>query len=162
MINIGGKLTAKTMEGILAESNEIAYHEEDKSLNGNTVADKLTNLSKQFHERQQEWKFYGIAIDSKRGVLKIGGNMYKLISYEGEAEFDEYIDTSAFVDNVNKIDNPEYQMVITDADNKVLYAKYADGTETDIDLSGYTIINPTTGEMADLTKIINVLKRVNN
>ena len=84
--------------------------------------------------------------------------MYKLISYEGDAEFDEYIDASVFVSGTTEIDNPEYQSVISDNEDKVLYGKYVDGTETDIDLTGCTMVDPTTGKTVKLQLIINQLK----
>ena len=70
--------------------------------------------------------------------------MCKLISYEGDAESDEYVDATVFVASTETIENPEFQSVITDADEKVLYGVYADGTETDIDLTGLRITNPDT------------------
>jgi hypothetical protein len=46
MINLADKLTAKTVEHLVANSNEIAYSEGDTSTreNKDTVADKLTQL----------------------------------------------------------------------------------------------------------------------
>ena len=93
--------------------------------------DELTNLALKTDTTKKEFDFFGIGIDSERGVLRIGGKMYKLISYEGDAEFDEYIDASVFVSGTTEIDNPEYQSVISDNEDKVLYGKYVDGTETD-------------------------------
>ena len=84
--------------------------------------------------------------------------MYKLISYEGDAEFDEYIDETIFVASTETVDNPEFQSVITDADEKVLYGVYADGTETDIDLTGLRIVNPETGAEVKVQLVVNDLK----
>ena len=84
--------------------------------------------------------------------------MYKLISYEGEAEFDEYVDATVFVASTETVDNPEFQSVITDADEKILYGVYADGTETDIDLTGLRIVNPETGEEVRVQLVVNNLK----
>jgi uncharacterized membrane protein len=46
MINLADQVTAKTVEHIVANSNEIAYTEGDTSTrtNKDTVADKLTQL----------------------------------------------------------------------------------------------------------------------
>ena len=120
--------------------------------------DELTNLAQNADTTKKEFEFFGIGIDSERGVLRIGGKMYKLISYEGDAEFDEYIDASVFVSGTTEIDNPEYQSVISDNEDKVLYGKYVDGTETDIDLTDYTMVDPTTGKIVKLQLIINQLK----
>ena len=84
--------------------------------------------------------------------------MYKLISYEGDAEFDEYIDATVFVASTETIDNPEFQSVITDEDEKVLYGVYTDGTETDIDLTGLRITNPETGGEVKVQLVVNDLK----
>ena len=87
--------------------------------------------------------------------------MYKLISYEGDAEFDEYIDATVFVGSTETIDNPEFQSVITDSENKVLYGVYADGTETNIDLTGLRITNPETGVEVKVQLVVNEIKKVN-
>lgn len=158
MINLSDKLTAKTIDHVVADSHEIEYEKGKTTTKGNTVADELTNLAQQVHNQHQQWQFYDIAIDSDRGVLRIGGNMYKLISYEGEADFDEYFDASVFVSGTTEINNPEYQSVILDNEDKVLYGKYVDDTETDIDLTGYTMVDPTTGKTVKLQLIINQLK----
>ena len=84
--------------------------------------------------------------------------MYKLISYEGDAEFDEYVDATVFVASTETIDNPEFQSVITDSDDKVLYGVYADGTEAKIDLSGLRITNPETGAEVKVQLVVNDLK----
>ena len=84
--------------------------------------------------------------------------MYKLISYEGDAEFDEYVDATVFVASTETIENPEFQSVITDADEKILYGVYADGTETDIDLTGLRITNPETGTEVKVQLVVNDLK----
>ena len=84
--------------------------------------------------------------------------MYKLISYEGDAEFDEYIDATVFVASTETIDNPEFQSVIIDAEEKVLYGVYADGTETNIDLTGLRITNPETGAEVKVQLVVNDLK----
>ena len=87
--------------------------------------------------------------------------MYKLISYEGDAEFDEYVDATVFVASTETIDNPEFQSVITDADEKILYGVYADGTETDIDLTGLRIVNPETGAEVKVQQVVNEIKKAN-
>lgn len=87
--------------------------------------------------------------------------MYNLISYEGDAEFDEYIDATVFVGSTETFENPEFQSVITDADEKVLYGVYTDGTETDIDLTGLRITNPETGDEVKLQIVVDELKNVN-
>ena len=84
--------------------------------------------------------------------------MYKLISYEGDAEFDEYIDATVFVASTETIDNPEFQSVITDSEDKVLYGVYTDGTETDIDLTGMKVVNPETGAEVKVQLVIDDLK----
>ena len=84
--------------------------------------------------------------------------MYKLISYEGDAEFDEYVDATIFVASNETIDNPEFQSVITDSEDKVLYGVYTDGTETDIDLTGMKVVNPETGAEVKLQLVVNDLK----
>ena len=87
--------------------------------------------------------------------------MYKLISYEGDAEFDEYIDATVFVASTETIENPEFQSVITDSENKLLYGLRVDGTETDIDLTGLRIINPETGNEVKVQLVVNEIKKVN-
>ena len=122
---------------------------------------ELTNLALKTDTAKKEFEFFGIGIDSERGVLRIGGKMYKLISYEGDAEFDEYIDATVFVASTETIDNPEFQSVITDAEEKILYGVYTDGTETDIDLTGMKVINPNTGNEVKLQQVIDEIKKVN-
>ena len=119
---------------------------------------ELTNLARKTDTAKKEFEFLGIGIDSERGVLRIGGKMYKLISYEGDAEFDEYIDATVFVASTETIENSEFQSVITDADEKVLYGVYADGTETDIDLTGMKVVNPETGNEVRLQLVVDDLK----
>ena len=87
--------------------------------------------------------------------------MYKLISYEGDAEFDEYVDATVFVASTETVDNPEFQSVITDSEDKVLYGVYTDGTETDIDLTGLRITNPETGVEVKVQLVVNEIKKVN-
>ena len=87
--------------------------------------------------------------------------MYKLISYEGEAEFDEYVDATVFVASTETVENPEFQSVITDSEDKVLYGLRVDGTETDIDLTGLRIVNPETGDEVKVQQIVNEIKKVN-
>ena len=119
---------------------------------------ELTNLALKADTTKKEFDFFGIGIDSERGVLRIGGKMYKLISYEGYAEFDEYIDATVFVASTETIDNSEFQSVITDSDDKVLYGLRVDGTETDIDLTGLRITNPETGAEVKVQLVVNDLK----
>ena len=123
--------------------------------------DELTNLARKTDTTKKEFDFFGIGIDSERGVLRIGGKMYKLISYEGDAEFEEYVDATVFVASTETVENPEFQSVITDADEKVLYGVYTDGTETDIDLTGLRITNPETGVEIKLQKEVDEIKKVN-
>ena len=122
---------------------------------------ELTNLAQKADTTKKEFDFLGIGIDSERGVLRIGGKMYKLISYEGEAEFDEHIDATVFVASTETIDNPEFQSVITDADEKILYGLRVDGTETDIDLTGMKVVNPETGNEVKLQLVVDEIKKVN-
>lgn len=122
---------------------------------------ELTNLALKADTTKKEFEFLGIGIDSERGVLRIGGKMYKLISYEGDAEFDEYIDATVFVASTETIDNPEFQSVITDSEDKVLYGLRVDGTETDIDLTGLRITNPETGNEVKLQLVVDEIKKVN-
>ena len=122
---------------------------------------ELTNLALKTDTAKKEFDFFGIGIDSERGVLRIGGKMYKLISYEGDAEFDEYVDATVFVASTETIDNPEFQSVITDNEDKVLYGVYADGTEANIDLSGLRITNPETGAEVKVQLVVNEIKKVN-
>ena len=161
MINLSDKLTAKTIDHVVADSHEIEYEKGKTTTRGNTVADELTNLALKTDTAKKEFDFFGIGIDSERGVLRIGGKMYKLISYEGDAEFDEYVDATVFVASTENVENPEFQSVITDADEKVLYGVYADGTETDIDLSGMKVVNPETGNEVRLQLVVNEIKKVN-
>ena len=161
MINLSDKLTAKTIDHVVADSHEIEYEKGKTTTKGNTVADELTNLAQKTDTTKKEFDFFGIGIDSERGVLRIGGKMYKLISYEGDAEFDEYVDATVFVASTKTIDNPEFQSVITDADEKVLYGVYTDGTETDIDLTGLRITNPETGNEVKLQQVVDEIKKVN-
>ena len=158
MINLSDKLTAKTIDHVVADSHEIEYEKGKTTTKGNTVADELTNLAQKADTTKKEFDFFGIGIDSERGVLRIGGKMYKLISYEGDAEFDEYVDATVFVASTETIENPEFQSVITDADEKILYGVYADGTETDIDLTGLRITNPETGTEVKVQLVVNDLK----
>ena len=122
---------------------------------------ELTNLAQKADTAKKEFEFFGIGIDSERGVLRIGGKMYKLISYEGDAEFDEYVDATVFVASTETIENPEFQSVITDADEKILYGVYSDGTETDIDLTGLRITNPETGAEVKVQLAVDEIKKVN-
>ena len=122
---------------------------------------EFTNLARKADTTKKEFEFFGIGIDSERGVLRIGGKMYKLISYEGDAEFDEYVDATVFVASTETIDNPEFQSVITDSENKLLYGLRVDGTETDIDLTGLRITNPETGNEVKLQQVVDEIKKVN-
>ena len=81
MINLSDKLTAKTIDHVVADSHEIEYEKGKTTTKGNTVADELTNLAQNADTTKKEFDFFGIGIDSERGVLRIGGKMYKLISY---------------------------------------------------------------------------------
>ena len=159
MINLSDKLTAKTIDHVVADSHEIEYEKGKTTTKGNTVADELTNLAQKAETTKKEFDFFGIGIDSERGVLRIGGKMYKLISYEGDAEFDEYVDATVFVGSTETIENPEFQSVITDSDEKILYGVYTDGTETDIDLTGMKVINPETGAEVKVQLVVNDLKK---
>ena len=159
MINLSDKLTAKTIDHVVADSHEIEYEKGKTTTKGNTVADELTNLAQNADKTKKEFDFFGIGIDSERGVLRIGGKMYKLISYEGDAEFDEYVDATVFVASTEIVENPEFQSVITDAEEKVLYGVYADGTETGIDLSGMKVVNPETGNEVRLQLVVNEIKK---
>ena len=120
---------------------------------------ELTNLARKTDTAKKEFDFFGIGIDSERGVLRIGGKMYKLISYEGDAEFDEYVDATVFVASTETIDSPEFQSVITDVDEKVLYGLRVDGTETDIDLTGLRITNPDTGNEVRVQLVVDEIKK---
>ena len=158
MINLSDKLTAKTIDHVVADSHEIEYEKGKTTTKGNTVADELTNLAQNADKTKKEFDFFGIGIDSERGVLRIGGKMYKLISYEGDAEFDEYVDATVFVASTETVQNPEFQSVITDSEDKVLYGLRIDGTETDIDLTGLRITNPETGAEVRVQLVVNNLK----
>ena len=122
---------------------------------------ELTNLALKADTTKKEFEFFGIGIDSERGVLRIGGKMYKLISYEGDAEFDEYVDATIFVASTETIDNPEFRSVITDSEDKLLYGLRVDGTETDIDLTGLRIVNPETGAEVKVQLVVDEIKKVN-
>ena len=161
MINLSDKLTAKTIDHVVADSHEIEYEKGKTTTKGNTVADELTNLARKTDTTKKEFDFFGIGIDSERGVLRIGGKMYKLISYEGEAEFDEYVDATVFVASTETVENPEFQSVITDSEDKVLYGVYVDGTETDIDLTGMKVVNPETGNEVKVQLVVDEIKKVN-
>ena len=87
--------------------------------------------------------------------------MYKLISYEGDAEFDEYVDATVFVAASETGENPEFQSVITDSEDKLLYGLRVDGTETDIDLTGLRITNPETGNEVKVQLVVDEIKKVN-
>ena len=159
MINLSDKLTAKTIDHVVADSHEIEYEKGKTTTKGNTVADELTNLAQKADTTKKEFEFFGIGIDSERGVLRIGGKMYKLISYEGEAEFEEYVDATVFVASTETIDNPEFQSVITDAEEKLLYGLRVDGTEADIDLTGLRITNPETGAEVKAQLVVDEIKK---
>ena len=122
---------------------------------------ELTNLARKTDTTKKEFDFLGIGIDSERGVLRIGGKMYKLISYEGEAEFDEYVDATVFVASTETIENPEFQSVITDSEDKLLYGLMVDGTETDIDLTGLRRVDPGTRNEVRLQQVVDEIKKVN-
>ena len=122
---------------------------------------ELTNLARKADTTKKEFDFFGIGIDSERGVLRIGGKMYKLISYEGDAEFDEYVDATVFVASTETIDNPEFQSVITDSEDKLLYGLRIDSTETDIDLTGMKVVNPETGAEVKVQLVVDEIKKVN-
>lgn len=47
MINLSDKLTAKTIDHVVADSHEIEYEKGKTTTKGNTVADELTNLAQQ-------------------------------------------------------------------------------------------------------------------
>ena len=119
---------------------------------------ELTNLAQKADTTKKEFDFLGIGIDSERGILRIGGKMYKLISYEGDAEFDEYVDATVFVASTETVENPEFQSVITDSENKWLYCLRVDDTETDIDLTGLRITKPETGYEVRVQLVVNDLK----
>ena len=164
MINLSDKLTAKTIDHVVADSHEIEYEKGKTTTKGNTVADELTNLAQKAQsadKTKKEFEFFGIGIDSERGVLRIGGKMYKLISYEGDAEFDEYVDATVFVASTETIENPEFQSVITDSEDKLLYGLRVDGTETDIDLTGMKVVNPETGAEVKVQLVVDEIKKVN-
>jgi hypothetical protein len=58
-------------------------------------------------------------------------------------------DVDVFVDMQVEISNPEYKAVITDANGKILWGRYVDNTETDIDLTGYTISGIAVSDIID-------------
>ena len=87
--------------------------------------------------------------------------MYKLISYEGDAEFEEYVDATVFVASTETVDNPEFQSVITDSEDKLLYGVRVDGTETDIAFTGMKVVNPETGDEVRLQLVVDEIKKVN-
>ena len=72
MINLSDKLTAKTIDHVVADSHEIEYEKGKTTTKGNTVADELTNLAQKTDTTKKEFDFFGIGIDSERGVLRIG------------------------------------------------------------------------------------------
>lgn len=49
MINISDKFTAKTMDGIVADSHQIQYEQGKTTQRGDTVADKITELDTQIN-----------------------------------------------------------------------------------------------------------------
>ena len=65
---------------------------------------------------------------------------------------------SANTSQFSVIDNPEFQSVITDSEDKLLYGLRVDGTETDIDLTGLRITNPETGAEVKVQLVVNDLK----
>lgn len=58
-------------------------------------------------------------------------------------------EVDVFVDTQVETSNPEYKAVITDANGRILWGRYADGTETDIDLTGYTISGVAVSDIID-------------
>ena len=68
---------------------------------------------------------------------------------------------SANTSQFSVIDNPEFQSVITDNEDKLLYGLRVDGTETDIDLTGMKVVNPETGDEVKVQQIVNEIKKVN-
>lgn len=59
------------------------------------------------------------------------------------------IEVDVFVDIQVETSNPEYKAVVTDVDGRILWARYNDGTETDIDLTGYTISGIAVSDIID-------------
>lgn len=82
-----------------------------------------------------------IGIDVDNGVLRICGKLYKLISYEGDADiFDGNVsDYSGFIESTAHIENTEFKKAIVDQEERILYGYRYNGTEYFPDLSGYTI-----------------------
>ena len=52
MINLSDKLTAKTIDHVVADSHEIEYEKGKTTTKGNTVADELTNLAQKTYHHQ--------------------------------------------------------------------------------------------------------------
>lgn len=61
----------------------------------------------------------------------------------------ENFDVDVFIDVQVETENPEFQSVILDSEDKILWGRYVDDTTTDIDLTGYTI------DGVPVTKIVN-------
>ena len=60
MINLSDKLTAKTIDHVVADSHEIEYEKGKTTTKGNTVADELTNLARKTDTTKKEFDFFGI------------------------------------------------------------------------------------------------------
>ena len=71
------------------------------------------------------------------------------------------VDATIFVASTETIENLEFQSVITDSEDKLLYGLRVDGTETDIELSGMKVVNPETGNEVRLQLVVNEIKKVN-
>ena len=62
-------------------------------------------------------------------------------------------DTSKYIESTTTETNPEFQSVIVDESNNILWGKYTDGTETNVDLEGLTFAD---GE--SVANVVNLLK----
>ena len=58
-------------------------------------------------------------------------------------------DVDVFIDTQIQVENTEFKSVITDSEDKILWAIYTDDTTTDYDLNGYYI------DDVPVTKIVN-------
>lgn len=129
MINLSDKLTAKTIEHIVAESNEIAYHDGDVSSSGNTVADKLTNLSQQVRMISND-EFLIAFIDGLENLLggiKRDGTWYipTGIPTDVQTELDTLKDSTS---KLIRLGDSDYAWAICDEDENVFLAGKHDGS----------------------------------
>lgn len=108
------------------------------------IGSNLSDLS----QRSNKFLRLAVMIDSTNGILSIAGKKYKLIPTTDTPTWD--LDYNDFVTK-SASDNPEFSFVLVDADNKVLFGVYSDGTT----INNSSAVEGETIEGFDLIAIIN-------